>query len=267
MSLEPIKLASISGGSVGYIASYPLACFSIIESLGFGILDALWRRNSNEARSLAEELTTFVGANPGCMHPLSDRFAASLIPAATALAMTGSMECGRTLLRGITKWICDQMETGFGIAGPYADPQEEVERVFGQHFDFLDYKTRRDSLFAVVLADLSHVFFPDMYPLIVNDLKAVGAIPSLIHALDVPGSLFLGSDSTQAILNLEYPDHFSERGLEHHLLQQEPRSIERLGGPLAPFICGCLCQDRVFTDTFPRLSQALGEGWGLQPAE
>jgi hypothetical protein len=266
--LEPIDLAHISGGPAGCFAAYPLVCFSILECLGLGVLDALWRGDANSARSLSAELAKFTRAHHACKKPLSDRFAASLIPAVAALALTGEEECGQSILLGITKWVCDQIETGFGLASPYAKAQEEIERIFGTPFDFINYDPRHESLFAVVLADLCRVFFPDSYPLVVNELKAVDAIPCSVHPLDVPDSIFLRSESTQALINLEYPDDArSPEVLEHHALQPNARTLERLGGPLAPLVCGCLCQDRVFTDALPRLRQALAEGWGLNPLE
>lgn len=262
--LEPIDLARKSGGVAGHLAAYPLTCYSIIEALGLGVLEALWRGSYEVAKQLSRELVEFVTANPGCLRPLSDRFACSLVPPVVALAVTGEVECGRGLLRGVTKWVCDQMENGFGLAGPYASAQEEVERIFGSRFDFIDYQVRHESLFAVVLADLCYVFFPDLYPSIVNELKAVEAIPSAIHPLDLQGSMFLSSGETQSLINLEYPDTIEQDvGLEHHSLQIEARFIEKAGGPLAPLICGCLCQDRVYTDIFPRLWDALRKGLGL----
>ena len=262
--LAPIELAGISGDPVGYLAAYPLACFSIIECLGFGLLEALWRGNTGSAQALSKELSTFIRANAGCMHPLSDRFAASLIPAAVALGISGEIDCGQALLRGITKWVCDQIQSGLGLADTYASAREEVERIFGCHFDFLDYQARHESLFTVALADLAYVFFKDVYPSLVNEFKAVGAIFSLVHPLDVPDSMFLRANSTQPIINLEYPDVVKiDTCLEHHSLQLDARSIERRGGPLAPLICGCLCQDRLFTDILPRLETAVHQGWGL----
>lgn len=264
--IEPIDLAHKSGGITSFIAAYPLTCFSIIESLGLGALEALWEGERESAHSICGLLSSFVEKNGGCTHPLSDRFAASLVPAVAALFLTGNVDTASAILRGCTKWVCDQMDHGFGIAGPYASAEEEVERIFGAHFDFIHHEVRRESLFAVALADLAFVFAPHLYPEIVHEFKAVDAAPSAVHPLDVPGSAFLNSTaSTLAIMNLDYPDSIEEStSLPHMALQTTPRLIEQIGGPLAPLICACLCQDRIFSDTFPRLRQAVHEGVGLK---
>lgn len=206
LTLKPIDLFFRSGSLLGAWAAYPVTCFSILESLGLGALHARWLGDVKEAEQLTQACCSFIEHNPGCFHPISDRLAASLIPAVSALALGDRLETGELLIREITKWVCDKIENDFGLAGLDSEVDEEVARIFSPHFDFFSIQARKESLFAVALADLSYIFFPELYPIIINELKAVQAIPSMVHPLDTPEALFLSTRDKKGLLNIAYPD-------------------------------------------------------------
>ena len=82
-----------------------------------GLLEADLNENAEFPLELASYLISFIGANAGAAHPVSDRWSVSLF------ARFGMGNGARFFLQSCTKWVADYYDkNGFGFAGPYASP-------------------------------------------------------------------------------------------------------------------------------------------------
>lgn len=172
-------------GCKGFV-SYPVLCHQLIEILG---LKALLHQNRNEpenAKGTAGYIEEIINCNPGCCHPISDNYAASLIPPILALAQVDRLEPCEYLLRETCKWLCDRYEASeVGLAAPHSDSREEIERLLGYAYEFVNLSNRRSSNLATVLLDLSVVLGrDDLYSILVNDVAATNISPSLVVMKD-----------------------------------------------------------------------------------
>lgn len=109
-----------------------------------------------------------------------------------------------------------------------------------------------------MLADLAFVFAPELYPDIVNDLAAVGAVPTDLLVPDSGDGLILRAvtPGTKALIGPNYPSEVSDQLLPHHRLQLGTRVGESAGGVGVPLAVACLLRDRAFTDVYPRAREA-----------
>jgi hypothetical protein len=233
--------------------AYAVACTKAIEYLGLACLHLESAGQHEADRRNAELCARIVGAQPGCVHPISDRFAASYPPAVAALCRFGHGPVAARLVRKTMKWVGDRYESDWGLASSYATPDEETRALLGVAFESIEGKKRPQSLLAVALADSSHVFLPDDYPLIANEILAVRIFPEALHAKDVPEAYLVNAGGTQPLPNIAYPEEWSEQRLAHHALQSTPRVPEAQGGPAIPLALACVLRDRLFTDVLPRL--------------
>lgn len=232
---------------------YPVLCLKVLEFLGIALLAEPDADQARSARFL-DCCKQILRNQPGVHHPISDRLAASLAPAVIALYHNGESELCRVFLRATAKWVIDQYERSeAGLAGPYSTPAEEVRIFLGAPFEAVELAPRRESLLAVVLADLAYYVAPTLYPDIVNDITAVGIFPTSLHADDVAGAYVVAvADATRPLVNIAYPAAASATRLPHHTMQSEPRLPERLAGPAAVLALACLVRDRLFSDCYPR---------------
>jgi hypothetical protein len=124
--LTPKGLISSDPG--GLFITYPVRCTRIVELLG---LHALEVPDEDRARSIADWIGRFVHSQPGAAHPISDRWAVSLIPPALLLARHGHDGVG-AFLREAVRWLGDRYENeGLGLAPFDAEPREEIDFLLG----------------------------------------------------------------------------------------------------------------------------------------
>jgi hypothetical protein len=250
---DPRRWLDLVGG-VGAMFSYPSACLRIAELLGLSALFHREEGRDKEAAASAELLRTVVMGQPGCSHPVSDRYAGALSCGLAALAAFGHLEACRSLLVGSVNWLCSRYENSeAGLAGAYASPEEEVRVLLGAPFEGVNLTSRRDSLLAICLADAAHVFAPDLYADVLNDFQATGIVSHGVHAEDDPDAYRVSGAHTRALLNIAYPATAQEP-LPHHALQVMARTPERIGGPSVCLALSALLGDRLFSDCFPRIA-------------
>jgi len=247
------------GGGPPKMIGYAVVCAKAMEYLALSSLHLESVGRIDDARRKADLCAKVVKTQPGCIHPVSDRFAACYPPVVAALARFEHRETGSMLVRRIMKWVCDRYELGWGLASTYSTPAEEVRALLGVPFESVEGHKRPQSLMAVALADASHVFLPDDYPLIVNEIQAVKMFPDTLHAKDLPEAYLMNAGGTQPLINIAYPDHWSNQLLPHHALQAAPRVPEVQTGPAVPLAIGSLLRDRLFTDVLPRLRVGRAE--------
>ncbi|NOK34547.1 hypothetical protein HMI49_15205 [Corallococcus exercitus] len=250
---DPKVWLSFVGGP-SRLPTYPIACVKVLEFLSLAALHREHHGQASEARALVEVAARAVRSQPGTAHPISDRFAASYPPILTALVRFGQGDLAARLARATAKWVCDRYEASpYGLAGPYANPPEEVRTLLGAPFECINLRERRESLLAVALADASYVLGLPDYDNIINDFLAVGIVPYAIHAEDSSDAYTVSKPGTVALVNIRYPDIRAAAPLPHHTLQALPRVSERAGGPAVPLALACLTRDRLFSDVLPRL--------------
>jgi len=253
-AMEAVQLAEEAAPPFGAWVAYPHACIQTCESFGLAIVLAFDEEKPDEATGLSAELANFIADNPGCAHPTTDRHAPAVMLTAAALVVTDRRSEAESYIRDVTKWVCDAIEGGLGLAGPTDDERSEVRRLLGSHFDFMSIEVRKESLLAVALCDVSYVLLPELYPDVVNDIKAVGAIPSGLFPEDRAEAMFNTGDGVRSMVNIDYPDSVSANLLPHHALQKDQRELEARGGLAAPMVAACLCGNRLFSDVLGRLT-------------
>lgn len=208
--------ASESGSSAWI--SYPVRCARIAEIVGLLAL-----RVSTSDPDNAQEITTwlirFLAAQPGVVHPISDTYAVSLIPA-TLVAASRDVNAARELLRGSTIWLCDAYERDrLGLAAVGATPTEEVERLLGGSLEWVSLERRRDSQIATVLLDLAAALnFSELYADIWNDVEAVGIYPRTLRLAEGPDQYDRTGLENRLDPNVDFAESIEEPGLvaPHH---------------------------------------------------
>lgn len=246
--------AGTVGGTISFIVTYPLAAIRVAEYLGFAALFQEQLGQQAEAEKTIKVLTTVVKSQQGVAHPVSDRGATSLVIAIAALAHFKEKAAADELLVAATKWVCDRYEdSDAGLAGPYASPTEEVRTLMLAHLDGVTLAKRRESLLAVALTDLAHVFVPERYEDVLNDLLAVNIVPMAIHSNDHPDAYFVRRiGQTRPLANVRYPEKGADP-IPHFGLQPTARTPELAGGPAVALALGSITRDRLFTDALVRL--------------
>jgi hypothetical protein len=149
-------------GSLASHVTYPILCLRTVELLGL-----LYLLDAPEDRSRKDELgkfvVSFIKTNLGVAHPVSDRWAVSLIPAALTAAQFGELQSIRDLLQNVAKWVADRYDSnGLGLSRVDSDPREEVDFVLGDSFEHIQISRRTESYLATVVLDLAAILSPGL---------------------------------------------------------------------------------------------------------
>jgi hypothetical protein len=223
--LEPRAL--IGGDPDGIFVTYPVRCARLIELLG---LLGLALDDGEERKEIATWLERFLANQPGSVHPISDRWAVSLIPA--LLLITSSAARG-SALRELLRWFGDRYENdGLGLASSDAPPDVEVEFLLGNSLEHLNQHRRGTSYVAAVILDLAALLeLPDVYDLAFNEVAAVDASPEVPIPNDDVAQYLVGAIPLDT--SPRYAEHWSDRaGWEmapHHDDDVQQYYLGRLG--------------------------------------
>jgi hypothetical protein len=240
-------------GGYSRIVTYPVCCLRSVEFLGLRALHQRHCGDNGGFKCTVELLQQVFDGQPGVLHPISDRYAASLAPPILALAIAGDVARTERWLVATANWVCDRYEKSeAGLAPAHATADEEVRMLLGHALEVVQVTARRESLLAVAIADLAHSACPGRYADVVNEFLAVRIVPTALHGGDSVPGCFVGGGDTRWLLNIKYPDAVAPGGLPHALLQRDHRVPERLGGVAAQLGIACLCRDRLFTDCYAR---------------
>lgn len=183
------RLDHAVGGAMA-MATYPVACARLMESCG---LLALLSEGDDRDRHVGL-LAEIVREEPGCWHPISDKFSVSLVVAAAALGAFGRRDEAALLLEQTAVWVADRHdgEGGVGLAGVDDDTEAEVERFLGWPFDFLNVVRESGSLVATAVVDMvAALGLVGLYADVVNDPKAVDVCPQCYQAPDTESQFFV----------------------------------------------------------------------------
>lgn len=204
------------------------------------------------AEEAASVLAAFVADQPGAARPISDRWAVSLIPAASLLRANNA-ETLVSWLERVVVWVCDRDEDHNGLAAPAASPTEEVLHLLGEPYEHIAERRRRSSYVATVILDLASTLeLPDLYRDAFNDFAAVGdALPS-IEPLDEPGQYHHAETGVMAEANIDFESEPSTSGWHnavHHRRAPESHELDGLGRSWELLATARLLRNRHFLPT------------------
>jgi hypothetical protein len=123
------NLLSLVPGPV-QIITYPVVCSCALEFIGLLYFLEEDVKSKNE---VADFLDEFIFTEPGTLHPVSDRYAVSLLPSILALCHAGRHQTAENILRSATVWLCDRYENGIGLPSFESSAEEEVTTLLGIH--------------------------------------------------------------------------------------------------------------------------------------
>lgn len=237
-----------------YMTTYPVECARIMELASLAYFTA----NDTEGKErLGAFVRDFVQVEIGCAHPISDRFAVSLILASLVLIDQDHLDAAASLLERATVWLCDRYEEGHGLSGVEADEQVETNMLLGYPFEFINVPQRCDSLLATALMDLAAFLKnADLYSDIVNDVKAVTIYAEYWQPRDTVGACLIEGQDVLHYPNVEFADTLPRAGQEYaeHLHDESDsfRFVEAFG-PCSTIAIMALLRDRYFPKIWPRL--------------
>lgn len=233
-------------GDAGLVVTYPVSCMRLLEVLGL-----LGLSDESVAADIADWLLRFVKAQPGASHPLSDRWAVSLLPAVMLLAKYHRDQVP-TYLTEVIRWLGDRHDNGeLGLAGPHAEPVEEVEYVLGSALDHIERSARRSSYLAAVLLDLAALLEEaELYDLAFNEITALDITPFLTIPRDDASQYLATGHGVDVPINTspnyrEYFAHGEEwRMASHHDDVLARYYLGRVDRPWDYLALSIVCRDR-----------------------
>jgi hypothetical protein len=255
--LEPDEILRQDQAPAAF-ATYPVRCLTIVELLGMlGLLEN--ESNPNLSAKIADYLCGFVGANVGAAHPISDRWGISLACCALLLWLHGRREVVRHYITAAVKWIADQYDDeNEGLAGPYADVDEEIEYLLGTPFEHIKLVRRPESYTATQILDLCSVLQEgEMYDLARNEFLAVGICLPILEVDDAPAQYCVHSAGQRFESNTPYEEQWRPlhewKVAPHHKRGPECHYPEAIGGPWNQIAISCAIRDRHFVKSWRRL--------------
>jgi hypothetical protein len=244
----------------GGFATYPVRCLTVIEIVGMlGLLEVELNENADFPLELAKYLASFVSANVGAAHPISDRWNFSPVPMILLLARFGMGDASQTWLQSCVKWVADYYEKdGFGLAGPHVSPEEEVLYLLGPPFQDLPLRRRRESYIASTILDLASVLEnADLYDLARNEFLAVDIALPVIETSDDQGQYCLHVGQHRYEPNMPYQEYWRPasgwKHAPHHQREPEDRYAQRIDGAWSLFAMACVLRDRHSLNTWRSL--------------
>ena len=249
---QTLRTGALMGQGPSAWVTYPVRCMRVAELIGLlGLRVRMDDEQSDEVEAeIAEWLAQFIYRQPGAAHPISDRYAACLIPPAVLLRRH-KPRAAKKLLAKTTVWICDRYEgINFGLASATASPIEEIERLLGGPYEHVRLRQkRRQSLAAAVCLDLSGLSeYRTLYADIRNDQLAVHLVPTILRcSQDADQYRLTGSDNRYE-LNPEFPDLLDVNAMAampHHR-DDEDRKLLTIDRPMDLLAVSAALRDRYF---------------------
>lgn len=242
----------------GYL-TYPARCMRYVEILS--LLDLMPNFTGAEGLSDRGDISTHIAEtirrHPGCAHPISDRWAVSLVPPALVLLRGGRKEQLSDHLIAITKWIADRYERDhIGLASPVAEPTEEAEYLFGRGFPSGQRRSRRsESYVSTIVLDLAAMSgMNSVYKTARNEFLAVDALAAVLESSD-DGSQYRADDpSLRFEPNMPYRDELADNLVDtapHYPRQLQDRYLQRVGRPWDLLAVSAFLRDRHFLSVIP----------------
>lgn len=242
--------------------TYPVRCLSLVELLSLLALFKL-ERGAQDVEQIIEYIATFTERQPGVAHPVSDRWAVSLIPLILLLAGTSRTAVVQSLLTDVTRWVADRYEDkSFGLAPSTASPDQEVNYLLGTPFEHVQLQRRSESLISAVVLDLTAILeLPELLKLARNEFLAVEAMSCVVETQDSPGQYIHGAEDTRYEPNMHYDDEDSPKDgwkvAPHHHRAPNSYYLGRLGRFADHLAISSVLRDRYFLPTCRKVLDRL----------
>lgn len=164
------------------IITHSVNCSKIIENVGLLGLMLLENRDDDNADKIGQILVNLFSNNIATTHPISDKYAYSLIPPILFLYKLGYKNECKEIIKKTALWTFDRYEISeLGLAEVNASNYEEIERLLGYVFEFTKLNNRRESYLLTVLLDLSYACgYYNLYKDILNDSLALDMRPWIV---------------------------------------------------------------------------------------
>jgi hypothetical protein len=251
--LDPLNMVRNHHPMAAHV-TYPTRCLRLVEILG--LLELVESEAGNpRSYDLISFLIKFIDANPGTAHPISDRWAVSLIPPVLALGRTGKGQLIRGLLENVIKWVADRYDSdGRGLAGPDCSPEEELEYLLGDPFEHVEIERRTESYIATVVLDLAATLeMGDLFNVARNEFLAVNAHLPVIEVPDTTAQYILGGQAASFTANMEYADSWTPidrwKVAPHHVRAVTDYYLQRIGRWWDLLAVSAVVRDRHFLET------------------
>lgn len=186
------------------IVTHSVNCSKIVENIalfGFIILEEDYSR----AKEIGNILVNLFKNNAATCHPISDKYAYSLMISIIFLYKLGYKSECENIIKKVAIWILERYEKSeLGLAGVTSKSGEEIERLLGYAFKFIKMENRRESYIVTVLLDLSYILgYYKLYEDILNDVIALDVRPCIVLTEDNEFQ-FVKSDKQVVYENLAY---------------------------------------------------------------
>jgi hypothetical protein len=208
-NLDPLAFIHAHEIPTAYV-TYPARCVSLVEILS--LLALLKIENGEEdAGVIAEYVARFLERHPGTAHPISDRWAVSLIPPVLLMAARDNLDRVVALLTEVTRWIGDRYEgDSVGLASPTASPEDEVTYLLGTPLEHIELRRRSESYVSTVVLDLAAMLeMGHLFQAARNDFLAVNAMACVVEAQDTNGQYIHGASDTRYEPNMQYSEQWN----------------------------------------------------------
>jgi len=187
--------------------TYPVFCCRLMEMLS--LLAILVQDDEpGLTRQIAEYVEKFWANHPASAHPISDRWAVSLLPPSMLLAICNRRQCVTDYMKRTTKWIADHYDgDGFGLAASGATPKEEIDYLLGAPFEHVPLSRRKESYLSTIVLDVvSLIEDRELYDLVRNEFLAVEINSCLIEAPESKAQFLMESPELTFEANVPYAD-------------------------------------------------------------
>ncbi len=237
------------------MATYPAQCARIMEVAALVYFTASDDREREETASFLEE---FILGEPGCHHPLSNRYAVTIVLACLILLGRNRRETVRDLLKQVTLWVCDRYEQGMGLAQFDATEEGETTTLLGYAFASVAVSERRASFLAAALCDLA-AFLGDgaLYGDIVNEIKASEVYPEYWQATDTVGVCSIESADITQYPHVPFEDSLTDFHQYQHAphFSDEPETfrVAELFSKSTLVVLMVLLRDRYFPKAWAKI--------------
>lgn len=250
---EPETLVRDHDEPSGYL-TYPIRCMRYVEILS--LLQTLPEVSGTEplpeGAAMPRHIAEFIRRHPGCAHPVSDRWAVSIVAAAVVLVRSGESKLLSEYLLWITKWIADRYDKDHvGLASPIAAPLEEAEYLLARGFPVAQRRGRRsESYVSTIILDLAALSgIADVYQTARNEFLAVGALSCVLESRDDPSQYRADDPFLSFEPNVPYSDAVPEDILAlapHYRRQLPDRYLQLIGRSWDHLAVSSFLRDRHF---------------------
>jgi hypothetical protein len=234
--------------------TYPIRCLRVVEMVGLlGLIEM--EQTRAKRKSIVDFLLRFFETNPGASHPISDRWAVSLIPPVLLLAREGHRAEVRAILENTIRWICDHYESSnLGLAGPHSTPEEEVAYLLGSPFEHITLQRRSASYTATVILDMSAMLeMKELFELAINDFLAINTMLPVVEVGDTPCQYATSGEDIRPEPNMQFSTTWTPvdgwKVAPHHKRGPADYYLERIGRLWDHLAVTAVLRDRHFLPT------------------